>query len=98
MTLLIVSFTFLILTTPAYIFIFYANFYSGSTSYYYAGFRLFNHVSLKLDYTNHGINFFLYVLSGKIFSSDLLKLFNCNREKPIESPAVLSNTVVTSVS
>ena len=51
--------------------IFYSNFYSGDTPYYHAGFHLF----YQIGDTNHGINFFLYVISGQKFRSDLINLF-----------------------
>ena len=41
----------------------------------YTGFYLFFNVAQKLHYTNHGINFFLYVMSGQKFRRDLMKLF-----------------------
>ena len=50
---------------------------------YYAGFHLFYHVGEKTFYSNNGINFFLYVISGQKFRSDLIKIFTCckNEEK-----------------
>ena len=77
--LLLVTFLFLILTTPMYVLIFYVNFYQGNTLYYYAGYYLFYNVGEKSFFTNNGINFFLYVMSGQKFRSDLVKLFHCNR-------------------
>ena len=73
--LLLVSFTFLILYTPVNILVLYINFFTGSTPSFFAGQHLFFHVSEKLFYTSHGINFFLYVLSGHKFRADLIKLF-----------------------
>ena len=40
-TLLLVTFTYLILTIPGKLLIFYLNFFSGNTPYYYAGLHLF---------------------------------------------------------
>ena len=74
--LLLVSFTFLILYTPVNVLILYINFFTGSTPSFFAGQHLFFHVSEKLFYTSHGINFFLYVLSGQKFRADLIKLFH----------------------
>ena len=41
----------------------------------FAGYFLFYHAGYKLQLTNYGINFFLYVISGKKFRTDLKKLF-----------------------
>ena len=40
-TLLLVTFTYLTLTIPGKLLIFYLNFFSGNTPYYYAGLHLF---------------------------------------------------------
>ena len=75
-TLLLVSFAFLILTTPAYLFFFFVlvvNFFK--TPQRFAGYYLFYNVSHKLYISNFGINFFLYVISGKKFRTDLRNLF-----------------------
>ena len=74
--LLLVTFGFLILITPGYIlflFIMFIDFHS--TPELFAGYYLFWNVAHKLHTTNHGINFFLYVISGQKFRTDLLKLF-----------------------
>ena len=77
-TLLLVTFAFLILTTPAYVFFLYIQFFDYTKSVQrLAGFHLFYHVAQKLQYTNCGINFFLYVISGAKFRADLSKLFQC---------------------
>ena len=81
-TLLLVTFAFLILTTPAYVFFLYVQFFNYTTSAYrLAGFHLFYHVAQKLQYTSYGINFFLYVISGGKFRADLSKLFQCKKTK-----------------
>ena len=54
---------------------FYVNFTSDDPPYYYAGLHLFYQVGEKAYYTNHGINFFLYVISGQKFRTDLRNLF-----------------------
>ena len=80
--LLLVSFGFLILTTPAYLLFFFIMFVDFlKTPKRFAGYYLFWNVSHKLYTTNHGINFFLYVISGKKFRADLLKLFERNKNK-----------------
>ena len=63
--LLLVTFVYLTLLIPTKSVVFYLNFYSGNTPYYYAGLHLFYQIGEKTYYTNHGINFFLYVMSGK---------------------------------
>ena len=85
--LLLVTFAFLILTTPSYVLFLYIMFYDYEQSLYsFAGFFLFHNVGQKTYYTNYGINFFLYVMSGHKFRSDLVKLFQCNKSKPNETP------------
>ena len=74
-TLLLVTFTYLILTIPGKFLISYLNFSSGNTPYYYAGLHLFYQIGEKSLYSNHGVNFFLYVMSGQKFRSDLKNLF-----------------------
>ena len=98
-TLLLVTFAFLILTTPAYVFFLYVQFFDyASSAYRFAGFHLFFHVAQKLQYANYGINFFLYVISGGKFRADLSTLFQCNRiasaikESAKESSTRLSQT------
>ena len=74
--LLLVTFGFLILTTPGYLlflFIMLVNFFESPKIF--AGYYLFYNVAQKLHYTNHGINFFFYVISGRKFRTDLIRLF-----------------------
>ena len=84
--LLLVTFAFLILSTPAYIFFLFVivvNF--SQTPSLFAGYYLLYHVSHKMHISNYGINFFLYVISGKKFRTDLRNIFpnckKCNRGK-----------------
>ena len=82
--LLLVTFGFLILTTPAhllFLFIMIVNFFASPRIF--AGYYLFYNVAQKLYYTNHGINFFLYVISGRKFRTDLIRLF-INSDKSSE--------------
>ena len=81
--LLLVTFGFLILTTPAYAMLIWINFTAVSTPHFFAAYHLFTNVAEKSYYTNNGINFFLYVMSGKKFRTDLMKLLNCVRNKDI---------------
>ena len=74
-TLFLVTFTYLTLTIPGKLLIFYLNFFSGNTPYYYAGLHLFYQIGEKTLYSNHGVNFFLYVMSGQKFRTDLKNVF-----------------------
>ena len=82
--LLLVTFGYLILNIPVKSLIFYLNFYSGHTTYYYASLHLFYRIGGKTLYTNHGINFFLYFMSGQKFRTDLKNLFICNKNSNSE--------------
>ena len=73
--LLLVTFAYLTLTLPVKILEIYLIFNSGNTPTYYAALQLFYQLSGKLYYTNHGINFFLYVMSGQKFRTELKNLF-----------------------
>ena len=70
-TVLLITFVFLILNTPALAVVIYLTFYTGNSPYYHAGLHLFFQISDKTYVTNHGINFFLYVISGQKFRRDL---------------------------
>ena len=79
-TLLLVTFGFLILITPAYMTFLYANLIDYRKSpHTFAAFTLFFSISQKAYYTNYGINFFFYVISGQKFRSDLKNLFTRTR-------------------
>ena len=74
--LLLVTFGFLILVTPAYMFFLFVmlvDFFASPQRL--AGYHLFYNVAHKLQTTNHGINFFFYVISGQKFRADLMQLF-----------------------
>ena len=105
--LLLVTFGFLILMTPSYGMILYTVLVDFSSSpKLYAGFFLFASIGQKTFYTNFGINFYLYVISGSKFRSDLLKLFKimfpyCDKKRkgPLEvdiSKSSSLNTIETS--
>ena len=92
--LLLVSFGFLILTTPAYAFFLYVmlvNFFFSPQAF--AGYYLFYSVASKLQFTNYGINFFFYVISGKKFRTDLLKLFEY--KVPLRESVISNVTDIT---
>ena len=75
-TLLVVTFSFLLLTTPFYlVFIYLKLFGMGSTPRSFATFYLIYQIGEKSNYTNNAINFFLYVVSGQKFRTDLFQLF-----------------------
>ena len=77
--LLSVTFGFLVLTTPMYALSVYTKVYDYmKTPHSFAGFYLFYSVAQKAYYTNFGINFYLYVISGQKFRSDLVKLIRSN--------------------
>ncbi len=76
--LLLITFAFLILATPAYILFFYTRLFDlNFTGKTYASFYLLQQIAQKTYVTNNGINFFLYVLSGSKFRKDVLMLFGC---------------------
>ena len=67
---------------PAYVFFLYVQFFDYTKSVHrLAGFHLFYHVAQKLQYTNYGINFFLYMISGEKFRVDLINLFKCKKKE-----------------
>ena len=83
--LLLITFVFLTLSVPTRALLFYLNFSRGSTPYYYAGYHLFYQVGEITYLTNHGINFFLYVMSGQKFKTDLRNLFMSKKTAKNES-------------
>ena len=84
--LLLVTFGFLILTTPGYLLFLFIMVVDFRTSLkLFAGYYLFYNVAQKMHYTNHGINFFLYVISGQKFRTDLLNLFKLNMKGGVDS-------------
>ena len=77
-TLLLVTFGFLLLNAPAYSFFVYAQVYDFHKSpKSYAVYNLFIEIASKSYYTNYGINFFFYVMSGRKFRADLVRLLTC---------------------
>ena len=79
-TLLLVTFAFLILSTPSYVFLSLMTTPDNSkrTPFSAAVSHLLLGIVGNMHNTNSGINFFLYVLSGRKFRADLLKLFKCH--------------------
>ena len=82
-TLPLVTFGFLILSTPDQIMVFYTNYIDvRKSAYTFAGYYLFYNVGQKTYYSNYGINYFLYVISGQKFREDLGKLVKCQKQTP----------------
>ena len=76
--LLLVTFSFLVLTTPGYVILLYIMKVDYDKSpKAFAEFYFLDNIGQKTYYTNCGINFFLYVLSSKKFRTDLINLFSC---------------------
>ena len=100
--LLLVTFAYLILNIPTRALILYINASSGgNTPYYYAGFHLFYQIVDKSSVTNHGINFFLYAMSGQKFRTDLKNLFSSkhsNRKKFILSLHTIPSSISSDMS
>ena len=81
------------LLAPAKTLVFYLNFYSGNTSYYYASLHLFYQIGEKTYYSNRGINFFLYVTSGQKFRTDLRNLFRSKNKSLISNVNTRTSTM-----
>ena len=82
MTLLLVTFTFLVLMMPSCAILIYVMVYDFTQSpQAFAGYYLFGNIAGQAYFTNSGINFFLYVISGRKFRSDLINLLLFNRKK-----------------
>ena len=95
-TLLLVIFGFLVLTTPSKIMPPYVQAVGyGDTPTMFAVFYLFYQLSQKALYTNNGINFFLYIMSGQKFRTDLKKLFFHCKDKTNDRVPTISHTVKT---
>ena len=92
-TLLLVTFTFLVLMTPSGSILIYVNVYDFSKSpQSLAAFRLLGSLAHKTYFTISGINFFLYVISGQKFRSDLVNLLTCKRRKLDSNSAPSADT------
>ena len=88
-TLLLVTFTFLVLFSPVYILSVFTNTmrYSPKTAYSIAATFLLLQVAGKMYYTIYGINFFLYVISGPKFRTDLVALFQITKNTKTVDPS-----------
>ena len=96
-TLLLVTFGCLTLTAPLHGMLFWITFASGTTPYFYASYHMFCNVGEKVYYTNNRIDFFLYVMSGHKFRTNLVKLltYYCYKHTPY---SVDLNTIASSIS
>ena len=85
-TLLLVTFGFLVLNAPAYstVFVYTQVSDHNKSPKAYAVYNLIVEISSKAYYTNYGINFFFYVMSGWKFRADLVRLVTCcvKRNRP----------------
>ena len=91
--LLLVTFAFLILSTPAYclfLFVMLIDFYK--TPRMFALYYILYNIAHKMQFTNYGINFFLYVISGSKFRTDLRNLFLDNKTTKGRFDSVESST------
>ena len=94
--LLLVTFAFLVLMTPGYVLFVYVMLVDyRRTPQSFAGYIFIHSFSQKTFYTNYGINFFLYVISGKKFRSDLVWLFKKKSAPSSDQPLNASNTIMT---
>ena len=90
--LLLVTFAFLFLATPFYIWAFLLNFYKSTSPRHRAGLVLLQSVASAAMYVNCGINFFLYVVSGQKFRADLMNLFSrCRSQKHTDPIFTIEN-------
>ena len=78
--LLLVTILFLILMIPTNIRFVYFTIVPRNTTAELAGALLFYHITRELYFTNSGINFFLYCISGQKFRNDLRDLLCCSGE------------------
>ena len=94
-TLLLVTFSFLVLMMPSCLILIYVMVYDFTQSpKAFAGYYLFGNIAGQAYFTNSGINFFLYVISGRKFRTDFIKLCFCQKlMERIKSPSPEENTV-----
>ena len=98
-TLLLVTFTFLVLMMPSCAILIYVMVFDFTQSpEVFAGYYLFGNIAGQAYFTNSGINFFLYVISGRKFRTDLINLlfFNMKKQK-IKTSSADPNTTNTDI-
>ena len=75
--LLVVTFSFLILMSPTHVFLLFVQFFDYTkTAKSFALYYLLFNIAHKAYNTNYGINFYLYVISGHKFRTDLVNLLS----------------------
>ena len=94
--LLLVTTLFLIWMIPTYIRFLYTTFVGTETPVKYANMMFFYHVSHKLYFTNNGINFFLYCISGQKFRDDLKELL-CDSNVASKMSKDTNSTEISSI-
>ena len=100
--LLLVTFSYLLLVSPAYLYVYLVlTNVNKETPYHQALFHLIFSVAQKALYTNNGINFFLYVLSGQKFRNDLIlllkRILSCRKLAGNQFASDMSETNTVSV-
>ena len=98
-TLLLITFWFSVLTTPTCVLkvLVYASLIVyGKTPRQSAVYFFLYHVAQKSFYTNNGINFFFYVMSGQKFRTDLVNLLRCYKDKGSDKMAAASDETIVS--
>ena len=90
--LLCVTTLFLLLLLPTYVRFLYFLYVKIDTPEKYATTTLFYHLTTRLYFTNSGINFFLYCISGRKFREDLKQLFCRNWKSKTNDNASSSST------
>ena len=89
--LLLVSFAFLICSISHYSILLYINLVDyRKYPALLARFHLFHSIGQKAYYTNYGINFYLYIISGHKFRSDVVNLFKCRKNRKWILPSLLN--------
>ena len=91
--LLLVTSLFLVLLIPTYVRFLYFAFANRDTPEKYAGAMLLYYITTRLYFTNSGINFFLYCISGKRFRQDLKELLSCGASKGKSDRTISISTV-----
>ena len=99
LTLLLVTFGFLVLTAPSYSLFVYVMVYNYEKSpQAFAGYYFFYEIGRETYYTNYGINFFFYVISGQKFRADLVRLVTCCVRQKQPQVSVSRSAVVPTIS
>ena len=92
--LLLVTTLFLVLMVPSCARYLYFTYINRNTPEKQADAMLFYYISSRLFFTNSGINFFLYCISGKRFRDDLRDILYCKRNG---TPKTKNEMSITSV-